>query len=411
MHRKLKHIAKRATTIPRLPTVLRSFLKDESIAGKLVISFALLAIVVANSPLSTYYESFWKLILQIGVGDFVISQDLRHWVNEGLMAIFFLVVGLEIKRELVTGELRDRKKAALPVAAAIGGMILPAAIYLAFNYDTSAIRGWGVPIATDIAFAVAVLSLLGRRVPLNLKLFLLSLAIVDDIGAIFVIALFYAEIINFGFLSASLLIIIGLFALRKWMATKLAVFVILGMLLWVTTHLSGVHASIVGAILGLLAPLANSSPNRASINKRLEEYFLPVSTFIALPVFAFANSGIVLSSSVFQHPEAASVMTGIIAGLTIGKLIGISGTAWIMVRFGFAKLPSGVGWMHIVGVSMIAGIGFTVSIFITELAFDGDSLAKIAKISVFIASGIAAVVGSLFLIKAKEIKHILDKSL
>ena len=410
MHRKLKHLAGTASSLTRLPAVLRSFLRDESIAGKLVISFAVLAIVVANSPLSSYYESLWKLTLQIGVGDFVLSQDLRHWVNEGLMAIFFLVVGLEIKRELVTGELRDRKKAALPVAAAIGGMILPAAIYVAFNFDTSAIRGWGVPIATDIAFAVAVLSLLGKRVPLNLKLFLLSLAIVDDIGAIFVIALFYAEIINYGFLLASLLIIIGLFVLRRWLANKLAVFIIIGMLLWITTHLSGVHASIVGAALGLLAPLTTFS-NRSSVSKQLEKFFLPVSTFISLPVFAFANAGIVLSATVFEHPDAASVMTGIIAGLTIGKLIGISGTAWLMVRFGFAKLPTGTGWMHIVGVSMVAGIGFTVSIFITELAFSGDSLAEIAKISVFMASGSAALIGSMFLLKAKEIKHILDESL
>lgn len=339
--------------------------------------------------------------LSAGFGDFSLSQDLRHWVNEGLMAFFFMVVGLEIKRELIGGELRDPKKAALPIAAAIGGMIMPALIYLSFNTQSDTIQGWGIPIATDIAFAVGVLALLGNRVSLSVKLFLLTLSIVDDIGAIFVIALFYAEIINYGYLFVSVVLVAGLWLFRKQLADKLIIFMIVGVVLWVTTHLSGIHASIVGAALGLLAPLTGL-PNKQSIGRRLEEFFLPISTFIVLPVFAFANAGVVLSAAALTNPAAPTVMAGIIGGLIYGKLFGITLASWLMVRFGFAKLPAGMNWSQVAGVSLIAGIGFTVSIFITELAFSSNrELVETAKISIFIASGIAAALGSLILLKAK----------
>lgn len=406
MQQKIKHITKQAiTTVVGVPNILNSLLKDEAIGGKLIIAFAVLAGIVVNSPLRETYESFWHLNFSIGLGDFSLSQDLRHWVNEGLMAFFFLVVGLEIKRELVNGELKEPKKAILPIAAAIGGMIVPAVIYFGFNLDSNGIQGWGIPIATDIAFAVAVLSLLGNRVPLSLKIFLLTLAIVDDIGAIFVIALFYAEIIHYGFLFASIGLIISIWLMRKWLASRLAVVFLAGSVLWLTTHLSGIHASIIGAVMGLLAPIPRSA-KAPSQSRNLEEFFLPISTFIVLPVFAFANAGVVLSADVFKRPESLPIIAGIIIGLVVGKLVGIGGATWLMVRLGYAKLPTGTNWGHIVGISLIAGIGFTVSIFITELAFPEDRLlVEIAKISIFIASGIAALLGSLVLLRAKSSKQ------
>jgi len=387
----------------RAHAILTSVLKDEAAGGKLIILFAILAFIVVNSPLQGLYNTFWELNFSLGLGDFALSQDLRHWVNEGLMAIFFLVVGLEIKRELVNGELKDPKKAVLPLAAAIGGMVVPALIYVVFNFDSETIRGWGIPIATDIAFAVAILAFLSKRVPLSLKLFLLTLAIVDDIGAIFVIALFYAEIINYWYLALSAIIIVTIWLARGWIAKKnLIVIAVLGILLWLTTHLSGIHASIVGAALGLLAPVPKSA-SAPSQSRRLEEFFLPVSTFIVLPVFAFANAGVALSGSVFSNPDAQSVMIGVVAGLVVGKLVGITGATWLMVKFGFATLPTGTNWGHIVGVSLIAGIGFTVSIFITGLAFsDNQELIEAAKVSVFAASGLAAGLGSLVLWRASK---------
>jgi len=388
--------------IVRLPNILRSFLKDETISGKLILVFAVLALVVVNSPLQQIYEDFWLTDLGIGLGGWDLSQDLRHWVNEGLMAFFFLVVGLEVKRELIVGELKERKKALLPVGAAIGGMIVPAVIYLALNLPSDAVRGWGIPIATDIAFAVAVLALLGRRAPLPLKLFLLTLAIVDDIGAIFVIALFYAEIIHFGYLFASVALVLAMWLLRKRLYGRLWVFLALGTLLWVTTHLSGIHASIIGAVLGLMAPIPKS--NRGpSVARRLERLFLPISTFIALPIFAFANAGVVLSFAAFTEPGAATIMWGIILGLVVGKAVGITGAAWLLTRSGVAELPEGVRWRHMIGVGLIAGIGFTVSIFITELAFAGNpQLIEVAKISIFIASALSALLGTAVLLTAKR---------
>lgn len=393
---------KTVSSIIRVPSILNSLLKDEAIGGKLIAAFAVLALVVVNSPFKDVYNAFWHLTLSIGLGDFSLSQDLRHWVNEGLMAIFFLVVGLEIKRELVNGELKDPKKAILPMAAAVGGMVVPALIYLGFNMSSGAIHGWGIPIATDIAFAVAVLAFLSKRVPLSLKLFLLTLAIVDDIGAIFVIALFYAEIINYWYLLASVVLVVGIWLMRRWLSHKLAIVMVLGIVLWITTHLSGIHASIVGAIMGLLAPMSRSV-SASSQSKSLEEFFLPISTFVVLPVFAFANAGVTLSGDMFSNPEANPIILGIVMGLVVGKLVGISGATWLMVRLGYATLPTGANWVHIVGISLVAGIGFTVSIFMSELAFsDNRQLIETAKVSVFIASGIAATLGSAVLLKAKR---------
>ena len=377
-------------------------MKDDAISGKLILFASALALLVANSPLQESYEHFWHLNLCIGPGNWGISQDFRHWVNEGFMAFFFMVVGLEIKRELVKGELRDLRVAALPIAAAIGGMIVPALIYASLNMRTEVSRGWGIPIATDIAFAVGVLMLLGKRVPLSLKLFLLTLAIADDIGAIIVIALFYAKIIHFGYLFVSVLLLVGLWISRKWLIGRLWVFSVFGVVLWITTHHSGIHASIVGAALGLLAPMKNG-PSGISVAEKLEHACLPFSTFIALPMFAFASAGVVLSVDAFTNPSSSSVMWGIGFGLVVGKMVGIVGATWLMVRYGKARLPSDTRWSHIVGVGLIAGIGFTVSIFITELAFGAhEYLLQTAKISIFIASAVSAALGSIVLLQAKK---------
>jgi NhaA family Na+:H+ antiporter len=390
--------------VKQVTDMLAKVLKDETISGKLILVATLLALVVVNLPFQALYERVWEHHFSIGWGPWGIDQNLRHWVNEGLMAIFFLVVGLEIKRELVHGELSDMKVAALPIAAALGGMIVPALIYAGFNRSPDVSHGWGIPIATDIAFAVGVVMLLGKRVPLSLKLFLLTLAIADDIGAIIVIALFYANVIHVGYLLASLGLVVGLGVFSNRFAGKLWLFIAMGIVLWVTTHLSGVHASIVGAALGLVAPLKPGS-NGVSVAEKLEKVFLPISTFVALPLFAFSSAGVVFSLDAFEGPAAGSVMLGIVLGLVIGKMVGIFGATWLMVRFKQARLPSGTNWVHMVGIGLIAGIGFTVSIFVTELAFRGNEhLLETAKISIFIASAISAIAGSLVLLSAKQVK-------
>jgi Na+:H+ antiporter, NhaA family len=401
MREKARHIATRLhpkNVVDTFPT----FLKDEAISGKLILLATALALIAVNSPLQHAYEDLWRNHLSVGLGSWTLSLDLRHWINEGLMAIFFLVVGLEIKRELVHGELRDVKKAILPIAAAVGGMIVPAILYVAINNQPELIQGWGIPIATDIAFAVAILTLLSRRVPTSLKLFLLTLAIADDIGAIFVIALFYAEIINYWYLALSALILVLLFVFRKRLAGKLAWFLLISIALWLTTHLSGIHASIVGAAVGLISPVA-LRPSGLSISKRLEDFFLPVSTYAILPLFAFANAGVIISTEAFSNTSSASVMIGVILGLLVGKVIGITAATWLMVRFAKAALPTGTNWRHIIGVGFVAGIGFTVSIFITELAFRTDlQLIESAKIGIFIASIVSGVLGILVLLSARK---------
>lgn len=393
MKEKVKKIARKLHP-KHVVTLFDTFLKDETIGGKLILIAALLSLIVVNSPLSDEFNSFWHLPLSIGLGNWNLSLDLRHWVNEGLMAFFFLVVGLEIKRELVKGELKELKTAILPIGAAVGGMLVPALIYLAFNINTAAIQGWGIPIATDIAFAVAVLSLLSNRVPVSLKVFLLSLAIADDIGAIFVIALFYAEIINFWYLGISFLIVTGIFLFRRQLTYRFLIVCLLGILLWVTTHLSGIHASIVGAVMGFLAPVARS--NKIGVSEKVEKLFLPITTFFVLPVFAFANAGFSLNTNALTSNQ--SVLWGIFLGLVFGKVIGITLASWLLVKLKIAQLPNGVTWKHIIGIGFIAGIGFTVSIFITELAFaDEQSFINTAKVGIFIASGVSALLGYMIL--------------
>ena len=376
----------------RLVTLTETFLRDESISGKIILVAALLSLIVVNSPFYGFYDSFWHQTFTIGN----LSLDLRHWVNEALMAFFFLVVGLEIKRELVKGELRKFKTAILPIGAAVGGMIVPALVYFYFNMNTAGSNGWGIPIATDIAFAVAVLALIGTRAPLALKIFLLTLAIVDDIGAITIIALFYAEVIHYGYLTFSLSLMAALFLLRHKLGDKLALMIIASIVLWVTTHLSGVHASIVGAIIGLITPI-HALPNKVSLSESVEKAVLPFSTSVVLPIFAFANAGFVISAQAFTSNP--SVFWGILLGLVVGKVVGITLAAWLLLKFRVAELPRGVTMRHVTGVGFLAGIGFTVSIFITELAFtDSQHMVEAAKAGVFVGSFASAILGSLLLV-------------
>lgn len=393
--------------LDRIPTIANKLLKDEALGGKLILLAAVLALVVANSPLSTYYQEFWNHVLSIGVGDYAISMSLSHWVSEGLMAIFFLVVGLEIKREIVRGRLRDPRAAVLPIGAAIGGMIVPAVLFFMINQgQPETLRGWAIPIATDIAFAVAVMSLLGNRVSSALKLFLLTLAIVDDIGAVLIIALFYNSGLSPAFLIASLLLCGLILVLNRLKLMSVALFVLLSVVLWVFVYESGVHASITGALLGLLAPLA--AYKGSSIAERLESASIPVSTFIVVPLFAFASLGIVVAIDTLSL--GSTLAWGIVIGLVFGKVIGVTLTSWVLVRLKLAVLPDKSNWFQLAGVGLLAGIGFTISVFIAELAFsDNASLMNTAKISILIASTVSAVAGYLFLRHRQKVEEILNK--
>lgn len=405
MKNKLKHIAKQMHPA-RLPALVSYLLRDEAVSGRLIIGATMLALLAANTALASIYEGLWQTTLTIGVGDWVIAKDLRHWVSEALMAIFFLVVGLELKRELVQGELRRFKTALLPFAAAIGGMVIPALIYLSLNGGSGGSAGWAIPMATDIAFAIGILALLGRRIPSSVRLFLLTLAIVDDIGAVIVIAIFYSIGLNIPMLLFAATIGAGLVLLRKSRFVTMPVFIIAAAALWVTINASGVHASIAGALIGLLAPITLHPVRRKSIAERLERVAIPISTLLVVPLFAFANTGVALSPSNFRGDDAMPVAAGIIMGLVVGKVVGIVGASWLMVRLGYADLPSGANWRHIVGVGFLAGIGFTVAIFVTELAFMDEDHVVIAKISVFAASIISAIVGLLVLRHNHHHKHI-----
>lgn len=399
MKEKINHPTHRRR-LARTTAIFRTFIKDESIGGKLILIAALLSLFIVNSSLGDVFNRFWQTQLSLGIGSWSLSLDLRHWVNEALMALFFLVVGLEIKREFVKGELKNRQTAALPVGAAVGGMIIPALLYLLLNPTAATIQGWGIPIATDIAFALAILSLLGNRVPVALKIFLLTLAITDDIGAIFVIALFCAEIINYWYLAASFLLALVIFLVRKQLTGRLLLMSLLGIVLWVTTHRSGIHASIVGAVLGFIAPISHT--NKEGIAEKAERSLLPVTTFFVLPLFALTNAGFVVNASALTTNQ--SVLWGVLIGLVFGKVIGVSLASWLLVKAKLAALPRGVTWRHIHGVGFIAGIGFTVSIFITELAFSGhDSPLTTAKMAIFIASAISALCGYLLLRTAKPV--------
>lgn len=411
------------------------FIKTEQLSSLILLVATAAALIWANSPFDHEYFEFWHTELGFDAGLFSVHLTLEKWVNDGLMAIFFFVIGLEIKREFVHGELRERRKAALPMMAAVGGMIVPALIFFAFNGTGEDGRGWGIPLATDIAFALGVLGLLGRSLPAELRIFLLALAVVDDIGSILVIAVFYTGSVDLQALGWGVLLLGIIVAANRFGVRTVGLYMALGALFWVALEKSGIHATIAGVILGLLTPAhahynpsgfrpameslarryeaANQRHDEAEAGaalveiddlvegsesplERLERQVHPWSSYLILPLFALANAGIVLSGGALSDAFSNSVTYGVIAGLVGGKTLGVTAFTYLAVKSGIAVLPQGVTWTHIIGTAMLAGIGFTVSIFIAHLAYDGP-LADDAKIGVLAASIIAGVGGYLFL--------------
>jgi NhaA family Na+:H+ antiporter len=380
----------------RLPPVGDEFVSVEALSGLALLGTAVAALVWANVAGHNYADA-WHTNLTVGVGDFTITEDLRHWVNDGLMAIFFFVVGLEIKRELVEGDLRDPKTATLPVLAALGGMVLPAALFFALNPDAPARDGWGIPVATDIAFAVGVLALLGPRVPKPLKLFLLTLAIVDDIGAILVIAVFYSSGVSGQWLAGAVATLLAFFVLQRLGIRNPLVYVVPGIVLWLCMFESGVHATIAGVILGLLTP--NQQWRGQPVIGRLERAIHPWTSFLIVPLFALANAGVDLGGGVLGDALGSRVTLGVVVGLVVGKTVGISTAVAVAVRLGLGRLPTGVRARQIVGVASVAGIGFTVSLFIAELSFAGTRHLDDAKIGILTASVLSGLLGALVLVR------------
>lgn len=403
---------------------LRDFLSTEAAGGLLLVLATVVALVWANSPWRASYESFWSTDASIRIGTARgVSLDLRHWVNEGLMTLFFFIVGLEIKRELVEGELRDPKRAALPAIAALGGMVVPAAIYFAVNAGSNGARGWGIPMATDIAMALGALAILGRHLHPAHKLFLLALAIVDDVGAVMVIAVFYSSGIDGSMLIVAGTALFAILGMRRAGVQRITAYVAVGVVLWYATKGAGIHATLTGVVVGLLTPTKPAVPmdlvdqdalndisslraaeetmqiarQSVSVVEWLEHRLHPWTSYVIVPLFALANAGIRLDGSSMRAALTSRVGLGIVLGLVAGKVIGISLASWLAVRAGVASLPDGLTFRSLVGVAAIAGMGFTVSLFVTDLAFRSPEQTGPAKLAVLIATVCAAVLGGLLL--------------
>ncbi len=381
------------------------FIRSQS-GGGIVLAFAaVLALIISNSPWSGWYEQLLQVRgeVRIGAGWLVLSKPMLVWINDLWMAVFFFLVGLEIKRELLEGELADRSQAVLPAFAALGGMMAPALIYSFINWgDATALRGWAIPTATDIAFALGILVLLGKRVPVSLKVFLTAVAIIDDLGAIVVIAVFYTDQLSVSMLIAAGLGLLVLLALNRAGVMNLGIYIIVGLLLWLCVLKSGVHATLAGVITALAIPITNSAkrPEDAiSPLKTAEHALQPWVAFVILPLFAFANAGVSLTG-VNAATLMQTVPLGIIAGLVIGKALGVFGASWLMIRLTSARLPAGASWIQFFGICVLCGVGFTMSLFIGGLAFEGQDAAfeTQLKLGVLTGSVLSAVIGSLILI-------------
>ena len=413
---------------------LQAYLQTSSASAVVLLAAVILAIAWANSPWRESYERLWGTQISVRIGARAITEDLRHVVTEGLMSLFFLVVGLEIKREFTTGELRRWRAASVPIVAAFGGMVVPALIYVVLTRGTTGIRGWGVPMATDIAFALAVLTLAAARAPTDLRPFLLALAIVDDIGAIIVIAVFYSGGIEWPALGSVALIALVIIVLQKIQVRATTVYLLLGFFLWFAMFESGVHATIAGVILGLLTPtkpfqrprhvseearrtadettddpsfpdvdadswlwLSWLSKEAVSPLARVEHTLLPWTSFVVLPLFALASAGIELSSDSLGDALGSRITLGIVLGLVVGKLVGVWGAAMLATHLRFGPLPPGARGRDLAGVAQVAGIGFTVALFVAELAFgDGTEGLNEAKVGVLAASLLAGALAFLF---------------
>ncbi|MEE8105010.1 MAG: Na+/H+ antiporter NhaA [Planctomycetota bacterium] len=416
--------------IDRIVKPITRFLHVEAAGGFVLLGCTVIALALANSAWSEQYLAIWKMRVGFSIGSFEMFHSLKHWINDGLMALFFFVVGLEVKRELVLGELREMRRAALPIAAALGGMIVPAAVYLLFLGDNDGAPGWGIPMATDIAFVVGCMAVLGSRVPHILRVTILSLAIADDIGAILVIAVGYTDEVGvgallFGFAGIGVCSLLARLGVRRT-----GVYVVVGILTWLGFHESGVHATIAGVLLGLLTPArpwANRGAVGASLQQaseffqgdrfdsaqhkaakvrrleqaaretlspleRLESLLHPWSSFVVMPIFALSNAAVPFEFSDLGSPVAIAI----IGGLVIGKPVGILGLSWLATKVGVASLPEGLTWKSLLGGGVLAGIGFTMALFISGLALDGPEL-DAAKVGVLAGSAIAAVIGMVFL--------------
>lgn len=419
------------------------FSRVEAASGIVLLAAAIAALIWANSAFSNLYGSILEERIVIEIAGFHLNESVLEIINDGLMAIFFFVVGLEIKRELVLGDLRDPRAAALPVMAALGGMLIPALIYIFLNVGAGgeAIRGWGIPMATDIAFALGIVALLGSRVPPGAKLFLLAVAIADDIGAIAVIAIFYTEDLSAGYLAAALAGLGVVWIAQKVGIRSLVFYVPVALAIWYFTLESGVHATLAGVALAFLTParphyshetmdektreildqypadinnhhdqehadheaLLISEIARESVSplNRLELSLVAWSSFLIVPVFALANAGVDFREIGFVEAMGSTVALGVAAGLVVGKLIGITGFTWAAVKLNIGKLPPGTGWLHVIGLAAVAGVGFTVSLFVAGLAFSDPHLTDLAKVGIFAGSAVAGVVGTVLLLIAK----------
>ena len=413
-----------AVATARFGRPLREFLATEAAGGTVLLLAALFALVWANSPWDASYRDLFATEIAVGVGQWSIEMSLHEWINDAAMTLFFLVVGLEIKRELVHGELRDVRAAAVPLIGAAGGMLVPALIYLAFNAGHVGSPGWGVPVATDIAFAVGVLAVLGsRRAPAGLRLLLLTLAVADDVGGIIVIAVAYADGVHLWYLALAIGALASTLVARRrnaaWLVLPLAV------VAWLATRASGIHATIAGVGLAMLTPASAEKPGVVTAEwadqldrdptttelkqlwylagsalsplERLEHRLHPYTSFLIAPAFALANVGVRFGDVSFSGGGAVRVALGAGVGLVLGKLLGVTGAMWLAVRTGVGRLPSDVTWRHVVGGGFVAGIGFTVSLFIGAIAFTDEALRQVATVSVLAGSVVAAVLGSVWL--------------
>ncbi len=382
-----------------LSKYFQKFFYSSKTSGILLILCVFLSLIIANTSSAEGFQNF--LDTKIGTEIFHLNYSLSVWINDGLMAIFFLLVGLEIKRELVEGELSDIKKASLPIFAAIGGMLIPALIFIAFNHSTDYKNGWAIPMATDIAFSLAIISLLGKSVPNSLKIFLSALAIVDDLGAIIVIALFYTDSIDWLSLGVCGGITLLLIILNKLKVTKIIFYLVPGLFLWYFMHHSGIHATIAGVILAFTIPTNVSDTEISPLEKLEQQLHIPVSFFI-MPIFALANTNITFQAKVLDH-FVSPLSLGIIFGLFAGKVLGINLFSFLAIRFKLGELPAFSAWKEMIGVGFLAGIGFTMSIFISLLAFHGNiENQDISKISILFASVLSGIVGFIILKTKKK---------
>lgn len=360
-------------TVKPMSNFLKEFVQHESAAGLLLMATALLAMFVANSAWSAHYLALLQVPVMVQVADFGIHKPLLLWINDGLMTIFFLLVGLELKREWLVGELADKQQVVLPAFAALGGMVMPAVLYVAINAgDASALRGWAIPAATDIAFALGILSLLGSRVPLSLKVFLTSLAIFDDVGAIVIIALFYTADLSVQALVTAAMAIFLLAFFNRQRVMQTAPYLLVGLVLWVAMLKSGVHATLAGVLIALFIPMHKpSNPNESPL-RRLEHDLHPWVAYMVLPIFAFANAGLNLRD--LDAPQMLHPVTlGVAAGLFMGKQLGVMLCCWLAIRLGWARLPKGATWLSLYGIAVLTGVGFTMSLFVGSLAFVGET--------------------------------------